>query len=44
MLAVVQQTLSITAPVFSMLFLGVGLKRLGWIDGAFINTASSLVF
>ncbi|WP_342244186.1 AEC family transporter [Pseudomonas sp. OTU5201] len=44
MLAVVQQTLSITAPVFSMLFLGVGLKRLGWIDTAFINTASSLVF
>ena len=44
MLAVVQQILSITAPVFSMLFLGVGLKRLGWIDTAFINTASSLVF
>lgn len=44
MLAVVQQTLAITAPVFSMLFLGVGLKRLGWIDDAFINTASSLVF
>jgi predicted permease len=44
MLAVVQQTLAITAPVFSMLFLGVGLKRLGWIDDGFINTASSLVF
>ncbi|MBS7663877.1 AEC family transporter [Pseudomonas lalucatii] len=44
MLAVVQQTLAITAPVFSMLFLGVALKRLGWIDTAFINTASSLVF
>ncbi|MDP2244489.1 AEC family transporter [Pseudomonas sp.] len=44
MFAVVQQTLAITAPVFSMLFLGVGLKRLGWIDDAFINTASSLVF
>ncbi len=44
MLAVVQQTLSITAPVFSMLFVGVALKRLGWIDAAFINTASSLVF
>ncbi|WP_300655150.1 AEC family transporter [Pseudomonas sp.] len=44
MLAVVQQTFAITAPVFSMLFLGVGLKRLGWIDDAFINTASSLVF
>ncbi|MNQ46031.1 Membrane transport protein [compost metagenome] len=44
MLAVVQQTLSITAPVFSMLFLGVGLKRLGWIDDRFVDTASSLVF
>ncbi|NQD93936.1 AEC family transporter [Pseudomonas sp. CrR25] len=44
MLAVVQQTLIITAPVFAMLFLGVALKRLGWIDAAFINTASSLVF
>ncbi|MDM8348237.1 AEC family transporter [Pseudomonas sp. sp1636] len=44
MLAVVQQTFAITAPVFSMLFLGVGLKRLGWIDDAFIDTASSLVF
>ena len=44
MLAVVQQTLAITAPVFAMLFLGVVLKRLYWIDTAFINTASSLVF
>jgi hypothetical protein len=44
MLAVVQQTLAITAPVFAMLFLGVLLKRLHWIDAAFINTASSLVF
>lgn len=44
MFAVVLQTLAITAPVFSMLFLGVGLKRLGWIDDAFVNTASSLVF
>ena len=44
MLAVVQQTISVTAPVFSMLFLGVLLKRLGLIDGAFINTASALVF
>ncbi|SEC44849.1 AEC family transporter [Pseudomonas anguilliseptica] len=44
MLAVVQQTISVTAPVFSMLFLGVALKRLGLIDTAFINTASALVF
>lgn len=44
MLAVLQQTLAVTAPVFSMLFLGVLLKRLRWIDDAFIDTASSLVF
>ena len=44
MLAIVQQTVSVTAPVFSMLFLGVVLKRLGLIDSAFINTASTLVF
>jgi predicted permease len=44
MLAIVQQTISVTAPVFSMLFLGVLLKRLGLIDAGFINTASILVF
>ncbi|AVO52323.1 AEC family transporter [Ectopseudomonas mendocina] len=44
MFAVIQQTLAITAPVFAMLFLGVALKRLHWIDNAFIETASSLVF
>ena len=44
MLAVAAQTLAITAPVFAMLFLGVVLKRLHWIDTPFIDTASSLVF
>lgn len=44
MLASFSQTLAVTAPVFVMLFLGIGLRRLGWIDGAFINTASGLVF
>ncbi|MGM0613987.1 MAG: AEC family transporter [Pseudomonadota bacterium] len=38
------RTLDVTLPVFVMVFLGVGLKRLGWVDGAFINTASALVF
>ncbi|WP_104202078.1 AEC family transporter [Billgrantia saliphila] len=37
-------TLEITLPVFAMVFLGLALKRLGWIDQAFIATASSLVF
>ncbi|WAJ36767.1 AEC family transporter [Pseudomonas sp. GOM7] len=44
MFAVAAQTLAVTAPVFAMLFLGVVLKRLRWIDGAFIDIASSLVF
>ncbi|MCY1288397.1 auxin efflux carrier [compost metagenome] len=44
MLVLFSQTLAITAPVFAMLFLGILLKRLGQIDGAFINTASALVF
>ncbi|WP_069384641.1 AEC family transporter [Halomonas caseinilytica] len=37
-------TLGITLPVFAMVFIGIGLKRLGWIDQNFVNTASRLVF
>ncbi|PMR73873.1 AEC family transporter [Billgrantia endophytica] len=37
-------TLEITLPVFAMVFIGLGLKRAGWIDQGFINTASLLVF
>ncbi|MCH4565503.1 AEC family transporter [Halomonas sp. EGI 63088] len=37
-------TLEVTLPVFAMVFVGLVLKRLGWIDAAFIATASSLVF
>lgn len=44
MLAIFLTTLNITAPVFAMLFLGVWLKRVGWINEGFIHTASSLVF
>ena len=44
MLAVFEQTLAVTAPVFSMLFLGVALKRLNIIDDTFIQAASNLVF
>ncbi|MFC3607832.1 AEC family transporter, partial [Stutzerimonas tarimensis] len=44
MFSLALQTLSVTAPVFAMLFLGALLRRLGWIDAAFINTASNLVF
>ncbi|MCQ4240082.1 AEC family transporter [Stutzerimonas stutzeri] len=42
--SLVVQTLGVTAPVFAMLFLGVVLKRIGWIDSAFIGSASTLVF
>ncbi|MGP9665159.1 AEC family transporter [Halomonas sp. AOP22-C1-8] len=38
------QTLDITLPVFAMVFLGIGLERLGWIDRTFVTTASALVF
>ena len=44
MLAIFLETLNITAPVFAMLFLGVLLKRIDWINDNFIHTASSLVF
>ena len=38
------QTLEVTLPVFAMVFIGLGLKRAGWIDAAFVSTASQLVF
>lgn len=36
--------LSITAPIFAMIVIGVGLKRLRWIDDHFVQTGSKLVF
>lgn len=44
LLAVFIQTLDVTLPVFAMVFLGIGLKKAGWIDDRFIDTASTLVF
>lgn len=38
------RTLDVTLPVFAMVFVGLGLKRLGWVDAAFVSTASALVF
>lgn len=38
------QTLEVTLPVFAMVFAGLVLKRVGWIDQAFVATASMLVF
>ncbi|WP_189515178.1 AEC family transporter [Kushneria pakistanensis] len=42
--AIFAETLNVTFPVFAMVLLGVALKRLKWIDTAFINTSSALVF
>jgi predicted permease len=44
MLPIFLKTLAITAPVFFMLFLGLVLKRVNWIDDNFIRVASGLVF
>ena len=38
------RTLETTLPVFAMVFIGLGLRKLRWIDAAFVNTASALVF
>ncbi|WP_456270007.1 AEC family transporter [Kushneria sp. AK178] len=42
--ALFAETLNVTFPVFAMVLLGVALKRLKWIDSAFVNTSSALVF
>lgn len=44
LLEVFLHSLEVTLPVFAMVFLGIGLKRIAWIDSAFITTASALVF
>lgn len=44
LLSIFLHTLETTLPVFVMVFIGLGLRRVGWIDAAFINTASALVF
>lgn len=44
LLDIFYQTLETTLPVFAMVFIGLGLKRIGWINDDFVNTASALVF
>ncbi|MGO2133765.1 MAG: AEC family transporter [Halomonas sp.] len=44
LLEVFLSTLNVTLPVFMMVFIGMLLKRLRWIDQEFIATASALVF
>jgi len=43
-LAALEYTLSVTGPVFIIVFVGLYLKRKGNIDGAFVAKASALVF
>nr|WP_031208556.1 AEC family transporter [Halomonas huangheensis] len=43
-LSILFASLEVSLPVFAMVFLGAILRRLGWIDQQFVNTASSLVF
>jgi predicted permease len=38
------QTLETILPVFAMVFIGIGLRLIGWINHEFVNTASLLVF
>ncbi|WP_339806217.1 AEC family transporter [uncultured Marinobacter sp.] len=38
------RTLETTLPVFAMVFIGLGLRKMRWIDSAFVSTASALVF
>lgn len=38
------QTLDVTLPVFAMVFLGIAMRRAGWIDDPFISAASTIVF
>lgn len=38
------QTLDTTLPVFALVFVGIGMRRLGWIDDDFVSAASTIVF
>ncbi|PMR71498.1 AEC family transporter [Halomonas heilongjiangensis] len=42
--ALLLASLNVTLPVFVMVFIGYLLRRLAWIDYAFVTTASQLVF
>lgn len=42
--AIFVQTLNVTLPVFAMVFIGIGMRRIGWIDDNFVSTASKIVF
>lgn len=38
------QILTITAPVFSMVILGLVFRQVGWVDDTFVRTSSNLIY
>lgn len=42
-LAILVFALSITAPIFAMMFIGMALVRFGWLDDAFIKGANQFI-
>ena len=42
--AIFVQTLDITLPVFALVFVGIAMRRAGWIDDRFVSAASKIVF
>jgi predicted permease len=42
--AIFIQTLDVTLPVFSLVFIGIGMRSAGWIGEDFVSAASKIVF
>lgn len=42
--AIFIHTLDVTLPVFALVFVGIGMRRAGWIDDRFVSAASNIVF
>lgn len=41
--AIFIQTLNVTLPVFALVFVGIAMRRAGWIDDRFVSAASSFI-
>ncbi|HET7312771.1 AEC family transporter [Salinisphaera sp.] len=42
--AIFIQTLNVTLPVFALVFVGIAMRRAGWVDDRFVSMASKIVF
>ncbi|WP_423821905.1 AEC family transporter [Salinisphaera sp. SPP-AMP-43] len=42
--AIFIQTLNTTLPVFALVFVGIAMRRAGWVDDRFVSAASKIVF